>query len=422
MSVAGELAGSAARSWRGLLAGAVTGFAGLVGALGVGFEPPPIPQPAPAQAAPWEPVAARFRTEQHEVVEGETASEVLRQMGAPSDALIAGAAGALNRLSVGDVVQLDFASGEPTPWRLRLDKGDPTVFALVRTGSRSAPPANIEAPRYAPVRIPVPYHIETGPKILTVTSSLWQAALDAGLRPSQIMGVASIFEYDVDFNSELLPGAVIQLAADTLTDDAGVSRVGDIRAARLQNGSKSYIQIRYRLAEGTVGWFKPDGTGARKPFLRSPLPFMRVTSGFSAQGRYHPILKRRRPHLGVDFGAPTGTPIRAVADGTVVQAGPAGGHGNHVAVQHAGPYSTGYSHLSAILVKRGQAVHQGDIIGRVGMTGLATGPHLHYEFFINGSYVNPMTVDLPNSGASELPEAEKEAFFTVRDAVMGMLE
>ncbi len=384
---------------------------GTGGALVVnGVEPAAIPQPVAVTTASWEPVAARLRTTQHEVVPGETASEVLRAMGAPADALIGGAAGGLDRLSVGDVVQLDYEAGEDAPFRLRLDKGGPTVFALVRQGER-----------YVPSRIPVPFHIETGAKTLTVTSSLWQAALDAGLRPSQIMNVAAIFEYDVDFNSELLPGATIQLAADTLTDDAGASRVGDIRGAKLTNGSKTYVQIRYRLADGTLGWFKPDGTGAHKTFLRSPLPFMNVTSGFSATGRYHPILKIRRPHLGVDFGAPMGTPVRAVADGVVSQAGPAGGHGNHVALQHAGPYATGYSHLSAILVRRGQTVHQGDIIGRVGMTGLATGPHLHYEFFVNGKYVNPLSVELPNNGSSELPEAEKADFFTVRDAVMAMI-
>lgn len=376
-----------------------------------GVEPAAIPQPAAVTVSAWEPVVARLRTDQHEVVPGETASEVLRAMSAPADALIGAAAGGLDRLSVGDVVQLDYEAGDDSPFRLRLDKGGPTVFALVRQGDR-----------YVPSRIPVPFHVETGAKTLTVTTSLWQAALDAGLRPSQIMNVASVFEYDVDFNTELVPGAVIRLAADTLTDDAGATRVGDIRGAKLTNGSKTYVQIRYRLADGTVGWFKPDGTGAHKTFLRSPLPFMNVTSGFSATGRYHPILKIRRPHLGVDFGAPMGTPVRAVADGVVSQAGPAGGHGNHVALQHAGPYATGYSHLSAILVRRGQSVHQGDIIGRVGMTGLATGPHLHYEFFVNGKFVNPLSVDLPNNGSSELPEAEKAAFFTVRDAVMAMID
>lgn len=364
-------------------------------------------------AAPvaWSPVPARYRTIEHEVVDGETASEVLKAMNAPTGPLLAAADGRLNRLSVGDVVQLDFVEGETSPWRLRLDKGGPQVLALVRTAEL----------KYAQTQIPVPFTIETGSRTLTVTSSLWSAALDAGLRPGQVMGVASIFEYDVDFNTELLPGAIIRLAADTLTDDAGVSRVGDIRAAKIQNGSKTFVQIKYRLADGTVAWFKPDGTGARKPFLRSPLAFSRVTSGFST-GRYHPVLKIRRPHMGVDFGAPTGTPVRAVADGVVSKAGPSGGHGNYVELDHDGPYATSYSHLSAILVKRGQKVQQGDLVGRVGTTGLSTGPHLHYQFFVNGTYVNPLTVVLPNNGASEMPEAEKADFFKVRDSVLPLID
>jgi murein DD-endopeptidase MepM/ murein hydrolase activator NlpD len=388
-------------------------FAGISGAVVVSDVLPREDAMVNPLAGPvaWSAIPARYRTAEHEVVEGETASEVLRAMNAPTAPLLAAADGRLNRLSVGDVVQLDFVEGETSPWRLRLDKGGPQVLALVRTGEL----------KYAQTQIPVPFTIETGARTLTVTSSLWNAALDAGLRPGQVMGVASIFEYDVDFNTELLPGAIIRLAADTLTDDAGVSRVGDIRAAKLQNGAKTFVQIKYRLADGTVGWFKPDGTGARKPFLRSPLAFSRVTSGFST-GRYHPILKVSRPHLGVDFGAPTGTPVRAVADGVVSKAGPAGGHGNHIELDHEGPYATSYSHLSAILVKRGQTVHQGDLIGRVGTTGLSTGPHLHYQFFVNGTYVNPLTVVLPNNGASELPEAEKAAFFKVRDSVLPLID
>lgn len=372
-------------------------------------DPEPIPQPDPVTAVTFSPVAPKYRTVSHTVVEGETASEVLRGLNAPADALIRAAKGGLNRLSVGDVVQLDFAEGDPTPWRLRLDKGDPAIFALVRTDDA-----------YRVASIPVPYIVETGPRTLTVTSSLWAAALDAGLRPSQIMSVANIFEYDVDFNTELLPGAVIQLAADTLTDEAGVSRIGDIRAARLTNGKKTFIQIKFRMADGTIGWFKPDGSGARKTFLRSPLAFSNVTSNFST-GRFHPVLKVKRPHYGVDFGAPTGTTVRAVADGVVTVAGRSGGHGNFVELDHDGPYSTSYSHLSVISVKRGQRISQGDVVGKVGATGLATGPHLHYQFMVNGKFVNPMTVDLPNSSSGEIPEDEKAAFFAVRDAVIGMV-
>ena len=124
--------------------------------------------------------------------------------------------------------------------------------------------------------------------------------------------------------------------------------------------------------------------------------------------RFHPVLKKRRPHYGVDFGAPTGTSVRAVADGRVTVAGRNGGHGNYVKLDHEGPYHTSYSHLSKILVKKGQRVQQGQLVGKVGATGLATGPHLHYQMWKNGSYVDPMKIDLPNS--APLPSSQRAAF------------
>jgi len=136
--------------------------------------------------------------------------------------------------------------------------------------------------------------------------------------------------------------------------------------------------------------------------------------------RWHPVLKTARPHFGTDFGCPVGTPVRAVSDGVVTAAGSHGGHGNYVELKHDGPYTTSYSHLSRILVKRGQRVQQGDTIAHSGNTGLSTGPHLHYQFMKNGSFVNPMTVDLPMSGGPDT--IDMEAFGKVRDAVMPMLE
>ena len=134
----------------------------------------------------------------------------------------------------------------------------------------------------------------------------------------------------------------------------------------------------------------------RRPFLRSPLEFSRVTSSFNPK-RFHPVLKTRRPHNGTDFGAPTGTPVRAVASGKVTYAGRNGGHGNFVKLNHDGPYETSYSHLSRIKVKNGQQVRQGQIIGLVGSTGMSTGPHLHYQMWKNGKYVDAMKVPLPRS-------------------------
>lgn len=370
--------------------------------------PGDIPQPEAAVATVPPAPTPRYRTVTHTISEGDTAGSVLRSLGAPTEALLSAAGSALNRLSIGDRIHLDYRDGEDEPWRLRLDRDDPEIVEIAREGDR-----------WTTSRRPIPFSVEQGVRTLTVRSSLWEAAQSAGLRPPQIMEIAKIFEYDIDFNTELVKGAQIRAVGETLTDDAGNTRFGGIRAATLVNGTKSWTAIRFQMKDGSVGWFAPDGTGRRRPFLRSPLEFSRVTSNFTL-ARYHPILKRSRPHLGVDFGAPTGTPVRAVADGVVKTAGRNGGHGNYVHLDHEGPYETSYSHLSAILVKRGQSVRQGDIIGKVGSTGMSTGPHLHYQFFVNGQYRNPMTVALPMTGS--LPDAERDAFFAVRDQVVPMLE
>ena len=366
-----------------------------------------IVQPDPATGISLPPPTPRYRTESHTFAEGETAGSVLRGMDAPAESILGAAGSAFNRISIGDRIHLDFREGDDRPWRVRLDRDDPEIVELLATDKG-----------YEQVRRPVPYTIESGTRTLVIRSSLWEAAETAGLRPPQIMELAKIFEYDIDFNTELVKGASIRALGDTLIDDAGNKRLGGIRAAILDNGGKSWTAIRYVMKDGSVGWFAPDGTGRRRPFLRSPLEFSRVTSSFTLS-RYHPILKRSRPHLGVDFGAPVGTPVRAVADGVVTTAGAHGGHGNFIELDHEGPYATSYSHLSAILVKRGQKVRQGDVIGKVGSTGLSTGPHLHYQFFVNGQYKNPMTVDLPMTGS--LPDAERADFFAVRDQVMPLL-
>ncbi len=367
-----------------------------------------LPQPEAAVAVAPAPPTPRYHTETHTISEGDTAGSVLRAMGAPSEELLAAAGSSLNRLSIGDRIHLDYRGGDTRPWRLRLDRDDPEIVEITWEGDR-----------YVTSKRPIPFTVESGVRTLTVNSSLWEAASDAGLRPPQIMELAKIFEYDIDFNTELVKGATIRAVGETLTDDAGNTRFGAIRAATLQNGKKALTAIRFVMKDGSVGWFAPDGTGRRRPFLRSPLAFSRVTSSFNLQ-RFHPVLKTRRPHLGVDFGAPTGTPVRAVADAVVKTAGRHGGHGNYVELDHEGPYATSYSHLSSILVKRGQKVKQGDIIGKVGSTGMSTGPHLHYQFFVNGQYKNPMTVDLPMTGS--LPDAERDAFFAARDQVLPLLE
>lgn len=369
----------------------------------IAFPREAIAQPPAASIASGAVLSPFYHSEFHEVKEGDTAGSILREMGAP-DGVLSAAGSTFNRVLPGHKLALDYRSDLERPWRVRLI-GDPEATSEVMWNGK----------KYEGRRRPIPYTIAAGRTDMVVESSLWEAATDAGLLPGQIMRLAGIFEYDVDFNTELVAGASFRMVAESLTGDDGTHRIGDIRAAILQNGRDTFTAIRFRLKDGSTAWFAPDGTGRRKPFLRSPLEFSRVTSGFTT-GRFHPILKITRAHQGVDLGAASGTPVRAVADGVVKTAGPHGGHGNFVELDHDGPYGTGYAHLSAILVKKGQTVHQGEVIGRVGSTGLSTGPHLHYEFTVNGAHVNPMSVKLPMTGT--LPEAEKAAFFAVRDEVM----
>ena len=378
------------------------------GSLALVTQPEPVVQPPVATAAAVvQAPPLRYVTESREVKAGDTAGSLLRAMNGPSELLLAGAGSTLNRLRPGDRLHLDWRRGEAQPFRLRLDSAAAYTGELVWDGSR-----------YLSRQVPIPYGVEERAVAVTVRSSLWSAATRVGFSPSQIMGLATIFEYDVDFNTELQAGARFRLVLDQLTADDGSVRVGDIRAAILENGGKEYVALRHRASDGTLSWYDAKGAARKKAFLRSPLEFSRVTSGFTL-GRYHPILHRMRAHTGVDLAAPSGTPVRAVADGVVSSAGWSGGHGNHIEVKHEGGYTTGFSHLSKMNVKRGDRVRQGEIIGRVGSTGLSTGPHLHYEFQVNGVHRDPLKAIVPV--ARPLDEADRPAFFAFRDLVLPML-
>jgi murein DD-endopeptidase MepM/ murein hydrolase activator NlpD len=184
---------------------------------------------------------------------------------------------------------------------------------------------------------------------------------------------------------------------------------GRITAAEFVNKDRTYRAFLWRAPNGNEGYYAEDGKNLRRAFLRSPLPFTRVTSGFSL-ARLHPFLQTWRAHKGVDFAAPTGTPVRAAGDGKVALAGRQSGYGSVIMLRHSGAYSTLYAHLSRFApgTKPGVQVRQSDVIGYVGQTGWATGPHLHYEFRVNDVQRNPLTVALPN--ALPLPEQQRPAY------------
>jgi murein DD-endopeptidase MepM/ murein hydrolase activator NlpD len=219
------------------------------------------------------------------------------------------------------------------------------------------------------------------------------AGKDAGLSDPMIMQLANIFGWDIDFVLDIRQGDRFYLVFEKIYRDGEFLRDGKILAATFINQGERFQAIWYENGE-VADYFAPDGRNMRKEFLRAPLNFSYISSGFNPK-RMHPVLKRIRPHNGIDYYAPKGTPVYAAGAGTVTRSGYSAANGNHVFIKHANNIVTKYLHFSKTAVKEGQKVRQGQTIGYVGSTGLATGPHLHYEFVLNGVHRNPRTVPLP---------------------------
>ncbi len=233
----------------------------------------------------------------------------------------------------------------------------------------------------------------------SIQSSLAADGKKAGLSPSVINKLADkIFAWDIDFSKDLQPGDKFTVIYDEALVDGERFDTGDVLAAEFVISGKPYIAIGYKDKEGNISYYSDKGKKMRKTFLRSPIEFARVSSHFNLR-RKHPILNRIRAHKGTDYAARTGTPIKTVGDGKIVFRGRKGGYGNVVIVQHGKKYSSLYAHMSKFngKFKLGSQVKQGDVVGYVGKSGLATGPHLHYEFRVNGVHKNPLTVKLPRS-------------------------
>jgi murein DD-endopeptidase MepM/ murein hydrolase activator NlpD len=236
--------------------------------------------------------------------------------------------------------------------------------------------------------------------------------------------VAEIFAGEVDFNSELRRGDGVSVLFDRALREGEFAGYGDVKAAILSVRGRRLTAIRFTGADGLVRFYDEQGRSLRRQFLKSPLPFNpRVTSGFS-RNRFHPVLRTSRPHLGVDYGAPAGTPVNAVASGTVVSAEWAGEAGRMVRIRHAGGLETAYLHLSAFGpgIRRGSRVEQGDMIGRVGQSGTATGPHLDFRVIKNGVYLNPVTAFSKMPPGEPIPADQLPQFRLLRDEIMQELQ
>lgn len=241
---------------------------------------------------------------------------------------------------------------------------------------------------------------EVDKKIVTfkgiVKSSLWESALEANMHPSLISELSEIFAWQVDFAREVRSGDVWRLSVEETYIQGEKIGWGSILSAEYTNVAESHTAVLFRKDGKDVGYYAPDGSSLKRIFLKSPIHFARISSRYNKR-RLHPVLKSVRPHNGVDYAAPTGTPIRVVGDGVVWAKGYNKGAGNYIKVRHNSTYMTAYKHLSRFPkgMKKGAKVQQGQTIGYVGSTGLATGPHLHFEFYVNNRFVDPLGMRFP---------------------------
>jgi len=266
-----------------------------------------------------------------------------------------------------------------------------------------------------------PLEVRTRTASAVIHSSLFQAAADADLDERVAFELAEIFQYDIDFVLDIQPEDRFTVVYEEVFQDGTYLRTGNILAAKFVNDGREYRAIRYVDSQGHGEYFTPDGKSLRKAFIRAPVQFSRVSSRFNPSRR-HPVLNTIRAHKGVDYAAPVGTPVRAAGEGRVRFVGRQGGYGNVVELEHGSGVVTVYGHLSrfASRLHRGQRVALGEVIAYVGQTGLATGPHLHYEYRVRGVHKNPQTVPLPD--AQPISAAEQERFVTTTADLVNMLD
>ncbi len=377
------------------------------------------PEP-PAPAPPSEPELAEGPVDVvHVVAEGENFGAIAAAHGIPySEMLALVEAGGdlldLTRIRAGRTLQLRFDAGSDALLALSY-RVDDFTWIVIERGPDGGFTAREEA---------VPYEVAmvalTG-AITAEHTSFWAACSAMGLQAEDIIALAEIFEYDVDFATEVRQGDRIAVWIEELSLEGSFERYGTVHAGRYINDGRGHEALRFTPTDDVPGYYTSEGMSTRKKFLRSPLKYSRIASGFN-RSRFHPILHEKRPHWGTDFSAPSGTPVRALGSGRVTFAGWRGGYGNLVIIQHDERYSTRYGHLRGFGkgIRAGTNVEQGQIIGYVGTTGLSTGPHLHFEFRIDGNPVDFMKQEFPNT--EPVSEADMPRFLEEKAALLEHLD
>ena len=253
----------------------------------------------------------------------------------------------------------------------------------------------------------------------TITDSLFNSGKRAGLTDTLVINLANIFAWDIDFILDIRANDSFSLLYEEKYLDGEKIGDGNIIAAEFINRGEVYRAVRYTDSNKNTSYYSDKGLSMRKAFLRAPVNFIYISDSFNPR-RFHPVQKRIKPHRGIDYAAPVGTPIRAAGDGKVIASGYNRFNGKYVFIQHGNSIVTKYLHLSKRLVSKGKRVKQGQTIGKLGSTGMVTGPHLHYEFVVNGVHRNPRTVKLPQ--AEPISKKEKSNFMLASQSLIGQLE
>jgi len=295
---------------------------------------------------------------------------------------------------------------------------DGTIMNLCyRRGLREVYSVRLDSSGYGVAADTIPLTVLTRRVEGVLETCLWEACLEAGEDPQIALKLSDVLGWEIDFVTDPRKGDSFTMIYEELYCEGRKVGLGDVIGAVYVNEGDEHIAIGFAEPDGTMEYYDCDGNSVRRVFLKSPLNYRRISSYFSHR-RFHPILKTYRPHYGVDYAAPTGTPVVTIGDGRVTHAGWNGGMGNYVEIRHNNIYSSCYGHLSRYGrgVRGGVRVKQGQIIGYVGSTGLSTGPHLDFRVKKYGSYVNPLTIEYPRG--EPVDEERKEAFFARRDLVL----
>src|SRR5512135_1682228 len=345
---------------------------------------------------------------------GDTIAELLRRLNvddqAASDYLRKSAsAEGLRRLAVGKEVQAE-TDANGALLALRYMGNDANQVVIEKSG-------NSFKTRILPAQVEKRIQIRSG----EIKTSLFAATDEVGLPDPAANQLSDIFGGDVDFHRDLRKGDRFTVIYEMTYINGEPARTGRILSAEFINHGHPFRAAYFQTGENTGDYYSPDGKSMRKAFLRSPLEFSRISSGFS-KSRFHPVLNKWRSHKGVDYAAPIGTKVKVTSDGVVAFVGRQGGYGNVVMVNHQGHFTTVYGHLSRFAsgLRKGQRVTQGQVIAYVGMTGLATGPHLHYEFKVDGVQRDPLKVALPDG--KPISAAQKSDFAEATSGLFSQLD